>query len=78
MKKKLLTVAAVVAFGFSTASLFMDAEVSASCEITKGDKVIFSCTGDEGTCDAKKFGYELNCSGKAVDLTKEQSEVGLE
>ncbi len=37
-------------------------EAEASCEITKGDKVVLKCSGP-GTCSTKYLGYTLTCDG---------------
>lgn len=42
-------------------------EAISACEITRKDKTIFECIGEEGTCSETKFGYTLTCSGKKVD-----------
>ena len=39
-------------------------EALASCEITKGDNVKFSCEGENGSCKITYLGYTLTCSGE--------------
>ncbi|WP_298062239.1 hypothetical protein [uncultured Rikenella sp.] len=44
-----------------------DVESLAECEIHKGDQVLFRCVGNEGWCSIKKFGYTLECNGRAEE-----------
>ena len=74
-KRKLLTAVSVIFFLIGT--IMVSKTGYAECVIKKGDKVVFSCEGNEGTCDAKKFGYTLTCSGKLVGQTDESQGVGL-
>ena len=43
-------------------------EAMSACEITRGDKIILRCDGEEGTCTAKYMGHVLTCTGKKVAI----------
>ena len=44
-------------------------EALASCEITRGDNLIFECEGEVGTCIIQYLGYNITCTGKSsIDI----------
>ena len=43
-------------------------EALASCEITRGDNVKFSCEGEQEICSITYMGYTLTCSGRKVNI----------
>lgn len=61
-KKPYLIIFSIMCFAFCV--IASSRKANGSCSISKGDKIVFSCVGEVGTCDGKKFGYTLVCSGK--------------
>jgi len=41
-------------------------EALSGCEVKRGTKVIYLCTGETGSCYAEKHGFSIVCSGKEV------------
>lgn len=71
MKKILsaLCLAAVVAIGCYALisqkdAIFGNTDAHASCSVVRKGKVIFECTGEDGTCSTTYMGITLTCSGK--------------